>query len=131
MMLLGELIRKRRNQMGMSQVDLAVRAGLYQRAIEIERGVTMRPNIKTLRALSSAMDLGLDVLILAADQARDAEEAARLAERVLSAEDPTIAALLWELRDLDEEARKLVLQQARMIHRWQFETVRKFEVEGE
>jgi transcriptional regulator with XRE-family HTH domain len=109
----------------MSQVDLAVKSGLYQRTIsEIERGLSKHPNLRTLQALALALDVPLSELLLSAEMADGAADAAKLAA-TLEGDDPTVAAIVAELRDLDDDARKLVLEQARAVRKWQADVERQ------
>ncbi|WP_067697725.1 helix-turn-helix domain-containing protein [Nocardia jejuensis] len=58
---LGTAVRQRREELGLTQSDLAVRAGLKQPAVaRFEAGGTM-PSIPMLERLAEALELGLTV----------------------------------------------------------------------
>jgi len=120
-MLLSELIRQRRKELGLSQVQLAIRSDLYQRTVsDLERGMVKRPNLKTLQALARGLDMPMSKLALAAGQADSEEDAERLAEELQDADgDPVLTALLWELREMDEGGKRMVLDQAKLVRKWQ------------
>ena len=58
---LGETVRRRRTELGLTQAELARRAGLKQPAVaRLEMGGTM-PSILTLERIAEALKLRLDV----------------------------------------------------------------------
>jgi tetratricopeptide (TPR) repeat protein/transcriptional regulator with XRE-family HTH domain len=55
---LGELLRRHRTGLGLTQAALADRAGLSEQAISVlERGTRRRPRVDTIRALTTALGL--------------------------------------------------------------------------
>ena len=61
--LIGNNIRKRRNDKGISQQELADHANIAKSSVQrIEKG-TMNPSILTLKNISVALDLDLSELI--------------------------------------------------------------------
>lgn len=124
-MRLNDLVRTRRIELGLSQMELAIKSGLYQRTIsEVERGLSRHPNLRTLQALAEALDLDLSRLVLAAGMADGLKDAQALAAS-LEGDDPTVAAIMAELGELDEGGRKLALEQMRAIRKWQAEVERQ------
>ena len=76
---LGSVLRALREDAGLSQEELAERAGLSPHAISaLERGTRTRPYPHTLRSLASALDLGEDqrAALLAAVPSRSPRTAA-------------------------------------------------------
>ncbi len=74
---LGELVKARRNQMNLTQDDLAERVGMSQRWVSnLETGDVKRSRVDTLHKLSVTLDIPLDQLVIAAGLA-DSEESAR------------------------------------------------------
>ena len=70
---LGSVLRALREDAGLSQEELAERAGLSSHAISaLERGTRTRPYPHTLRSLATALDLGeeLSAALLAAVPSR-------------------------------------------------------------
>lgn len=54
----GQLLRRHRIAAGLTQIQLAERAGISVRAVgDLERGVKRRPHLTTLRLLADALDL--------------------------------------------------------------------------
>lgn len=105
----GELIRRTRERHGLSQAQLAVRAGTTQTAISrLERG-QRSPTVQTLRRLLVVM--GED-LILGTDPLEARHDAAHLrAERTLSPAQRLTRALDWmrlnaQLREAGRRARR-------------------------
>ena len=59
----GDLLRRSRQQAGMTQLDLAERSGLSVRGIsDIERGLKQRPHPETVRMLADALNLSAEML---------------------------------------------------------------------
>ena len=63
-MMLGELIKKRRNELGMSRNALAVAAGISHTEINrIETGDRKQPSVKVLNSLASALSISQEDLM--------------------------------------------------------------------
>ena len=61
---LGNAVAKRRAELGLSQEDLAVRAGVHRTYIsDVERGVR-NISVLTLERIASAMDIPMGVLFM-------------------------------------------------------------------
>ena len=81
--LLGNAIKSRRSALGISQEELAARAGLHRTYVsDLERGAR-NPSLESVQKLASALELSLPTLF---QSARDAE--ARLVEILLVEDDP-------------------------------------------
>jgi transcriptional regulator with XRE-family HTH domain len=133
-MSLAELIQRRRADLGMSQVELGIKADTSQRTVsEIERGVRRRPQLHTLRAFADALEMPLAELVLASGQADDLAEAARIAEEVrnLADQDPKLTALLLAAHELDESAVEILLHQAELLRANQRAIEKRFKQLGE
>ena len=66
-MMLGELIKKRRNELGMSRNALAVAAGISHTEINrIETGDRKQPSVIVLNSLASALSISQEDLMKAA-----------------------------------------------------------------
>lgn len=59
---IGEMIHKRRQELGMSQAELARRSGLTAAAISQFEAGTRRPRYDALRKLSRALGVSLDYI---------------------------------------------------------------------
>lgn len=60
----GEFIRRRRLEMGLTQQQLAERAGMYQRRLsQIERGAGPSPKLPLLRRLAAALEVSVLFLV--------------------------------------------------------------------
>lgn len=96
----GSLLRSLREAAGLSQEELAARAGLSSHAVSaLERGARTRPYPHTIRSLADALDAG------------DAERAALIAAvptRRRTANGPGDAAASTRTRDLPEPATSLL-----------------------
>ncbi|MDE2856374.1 MAG: helix-turn-helix transcriptional regulator [Chloroflexota bacterium] len=70
----GEVIRKRRRELGLSQEDLGFRSGLHRTYIsEIERGLKS-PSLRVVFAISEALNTNMSALILATEKRLTAEQ---------------------------------------------------------
>ncbi|MGE3798195.1 MAG: helix-turn-helix domain-containing protein, partial [Thermomicrobiales bacterium] len=97
-MSLGDLIRRYRLSAGLSQEDLAERAGLSVRGIsDLERGRRLSPHMETLRLLSDGLGLADEAraaLIAAARPELTAQASAvGIAEQPQPASEPRVRAL--------------------------------------
>ena len=128
-MLLSELILKRRKELGLSQVELSRRADLHQRMIsDIERGVARRPNLKSLQALSRELKVPMSQLLMLSGHSPDLEDAERLVRQLEDSDhDPYVSQVLLSMKEMDEGAKKMLVEQARMIRRWQRDLEQKLE----
>jgi len=64
---LGQLVRERRRELGITQEELEARSGISQTQIsQIETGRTLRPEVETLERLAPPLALGIDELRVAA-----------------------------------------------------------------
>ncbi len=60
----GEVVRKRRRELGLSQEELGFRSGLHRTYIsEIERGLKS-PSLRAMFAIANALDTRVSALIL-------------------------------------------------------------------
>lgn len=80
-MTMGERIRRRRQELGLSQQDLSEATGLRRAAIsELERGKKTGMTIDTAKALARALGVSVDYLIGTWDESEGHLEAADLVE---------------------------------------------------
>ncbi|MXX83981.1 MAG: helix-turn-helix transcriptional regulator [Chloroflexi bacterium] len=69
----GEVVRKRRQALRLSQESLGYRSGLHRTYIsEIERG-RKSPSLRAIVAIAEALDVSVSELILAVEQKLDVE----------------------------------------------------------
>lgn len=62
--MIGEKIKKYRNKKNLTKADLSRMTGISSRSIEfLEHGKTNNPTLKTLKALSKALDVNIKDLI--------------------------------------------------------------------
>lgn len=59
---MGEVIRRRRQELGLSQAELAGRVGTDSRAIRRYEAGDIQPSLVVAKALADALDISLDVL---------------------------------------------------------------------
>lgn len=59
----AEVIRRRRQELGLSQADLAVRAGTDARAIRRYEAGEIQPSLTAAKAIANALEISLDVLV--------------------------------------------------------------------
>ncbi|MEA2496231.1 MAG: hypothetical protein QOJ29_4142 [Thermoleophilaceae bacterium] len=64
---LGEAVRRRRRDLGLTQEDLALRAGLHQRWISNVENGKRNPSYSSLGRLAAGLDLTLSDLIASAE----------------------------------------------------------------
>jgi transcriptional regulator with XRE-family HTH domain len=89
---IGVRIARRRDQLGLKQLDLARRAGMSEAYVNrLENGVVRNPKVNDLGLISNALSLPLDALLYADDQWSD-EGLSRLIAR-----DPQLQAVLSNL----------------------------------
>jgi transcriptional regulator with XRE-family HTH domain len=107
---IGQRIRDRRKQMGMSQAALADRVDLAQQAIyKIEHGYST-PGIHRLAALATALDLSLGELV---DPAKTTRKSPVVAAESLAAIEIELIAVFRLLPDV--QAKRVLLQVARRM----------------
>jgi transcriptional regulator with XRE-family HTH domain len=70
---LGVAVKRRREKLGLSQEQLALRSGLHQRWISNVETGKRNPSYTSVRRLAAALDLLASELIAGAEQAADAE----------------------------------------------------------
>lgn len=76
---LGDMIRRARDEAGLTQVQLAERIGIDQRTLsETERGLTDMPRFPTLKRIAQELRLDLADLYIAASIAKHRSEAKRI-----------------------------------------------------
>ena len=91
--MLGDIVKKRRKEMDLSQSDLAENAHISVRTvcdIETYKG---NPQFDTLCALASYMDISIDAIIHGSDISMDS----------------TMQQILFELNDCSEETKQIAL----------------------
>lgn len=85
----GSCIRRRRNCLGISQEELAGRAGLHRTYIaDIERGAR-NPSLESINKLAHALDVSIENLFAAADEAAAPQKDSEEAVDILLVEDNT------------------------------------------
>lgn len=85
MSMVGQVIRKRRCELHLTQEVLAERIGFRQNRIsKIESGKTKQPGKDDLRIIASALGISVNKLLMAADYAPDLDSRAR---RIVEASD--------------------------------------------
>ena len=101
---LGETIRARREELGLTQEQLAERIGENARQADISRlehdGVTL-PRRERLEGLAAALDLDLGVLLSRSGWVG--------ADRVISSAEPAVEPNPVELEDVLEKAKEVVI----------------------
>lgn len=79
---LGDVIRRLRRDRGLTQEDLADRAGISQRTLsDIERGNIGLPRVENLRALAAALGVDTGDLLLASNYVQNQQAADAVTER--------------------------------------------------
>lgn len=63
---MAEVIRRRRQELGLSQSELALRAGTDARAIRRYEAGEIQPSLAAAKAIAEALEISLDVLVGAA-----------------------------------------------------------------
>src|SRR5690348_13918657 len=114
----GELLRRYRAAAGLSQEELAERAGLSARGIaDLERGVRTVPYPRTVRQLAEVLGLGADeraLLLAARNHAHDArQDAGGAALRQELPVPPT--PLVDRQRELEELRQRLLAEHVRLL----------------
>lgn len=106
----GEMIKARRLQMNWTQEDLAERVGKTQRWVSnIENGNVGQSRIATLKALSGALGIDIEDLIIATGQATSRQGAHSIAEATPNPSDelpPHLRASFLKVKDLSPEGQK-------------------------
>jgi transcriptional regulator with XRE-family HTH domain len=101
---LGETIRARREELGLTQEQLAERIGENARQADISRlehdGVTL-PRRERLEGLAAALDLDLGVLLSRSGWVG--------ADRVIASAEPAVEPNPVELEDVLEKAKEVVI----------------------
>jgi transcriptional regulator with XRE-family HTH domain len=113
---LGEMIKQRREQIGLSQPDAAEKASLSHGYLSrLERGLVPNPKLYDLIALSKALGIPLGELVLVLDPSgQDA-----LLEDVLN--DPELTVLFSQIgrglksKSLTDRERRLILNNLQVI----------------
>jgi transcriptional regulator with XRE-family HTH domain len=113
----GTLLRRLREASGLTQEDLAARAGLSAKGIsDLERGARRRPHPQTVRALADALELSEDerasLLAVVPKRSDVAGNAPILIEAALPAPP---APLLGRERDLEEVTGFLRRREMRLL----------------
>jgi transcriptional regulator with XRE-family HTH domain len=81
----GQLARSARKQLGLTQNDVAKRAGLHSASVYAIEGATANPTLHNLRLLASALEIDVADLFPrrgAAELALPAVQASEFAERI-------------------------------------------------
>jgi len=113
---LGDLVRAPRLELGLTQVELADRVGMSQRWISnIERNETDLPRREHLLRLAEALTLDVADLYDAGSIARSRRTVRAIDDA--TADDPVIASLIDELRDLDMHDLSAIRQMVRSLKR--------------
>lgn len=105
---LRDVVRQRRDALGLSQEELAERIGVTQEAISrIERGATSTPRRDTLERLARGLGVPLADLYIAAGIARGAGEAKRVVAALPPEPDSPRAQLLKLIDQIEWDETRL------------------------
>jgi transcriptional regulator with XRE-family HTH domain len=121
-MSLGQLIRERRAELGMTQEELAERIGKGQNYLShVERGRIQRPGREIMRAIADALDLPMVDLVVAsagwADLSDIGDAAGHGPDGELDVTAPLYVYLQAHLHELSEDEQRVIIEVIRMIIR--------------
>lgn len=99
---IGQLTRRRRNELKMTQLDLAEATGMSQRWVsDLEGDGVKNPKPDTLNRLARALDLNVADFVVAIGHTAQAEEAKRIADALTFDPATPEAELIPLIREID------------------------------
>lgn len=115
-MSVGEEIRKARKKAGLTQLDLAERAGLAHITVHQYEAGKRQPGIKQIKSIAKALDIPVSTLIDSPEEAAAAlDETIAQGTGVISMDSFTYA-LQNETRELSKSDKELILSMARQLN---------------